>query len=57
MGKGTLDALCTDQSEETLGKVRKYFGEACRVLSDKGGVFVCVSLLQDFVLDILVSVR
>lgn len=53
--KGTLDALCADKSPETTQKVIAYLNEVVRVLNAKGGTFVCVSLLQDFVLDALVS--
>jgi ubiquinone/menaquinone biosynthesis C-methylase UbiE len=47
--KGSFDALCSDDSAETKAKCQKYLNEVFRVLSDKGGAFVCVSLLQDFV--------
>jgi ubiquinone/menaquinone biosynthesis C-methylase UbiE len=53
--KGTLDALCADRSPETVARVVAYFNDVVRVLSTKGGVYVCISLLQDFVLDALVS--
>ena len=53
--KGTLDALCADRSPETATKVVEYLNEVMRVLSTKGGTYICVSLLQDFVLDALVS--
>jgi len=53
--KGTLDALCSDKSPETASRVVAYFNEIVRVLSAKGGVYIGVSLLQDFVLDSLVS--
>lgn len=53
--KGTLDALCSDKSPETASRVIAYFNEIVRVLSPKGGVYIGVSLLQDFVLDSLVS--
>ena len=53
--KGTLDALCSDKSPETASRVIAYFNEIVRVLSTKGGVYIGVSLLQDFVLDSLVS--
>ena len=53
--KGTLDALCSDRSPETTKKVIKYFNEVIRVLSPQGGTYICISLLQDFVLDALVS--
>lgn len=53
--KGTLDALCSDSTPETASKVVQYFNEVTRVLNPKGGTYVCISLLQDFVLDALVS--
>jgi hypothetical protein len=53
--KGTLDAICSDNSDETVIKVVAYFNEIVRVLNTKGGTYVCVSLLQDFVLDALVT--
>jgi ubiquinone/menaquinone biosynthesis C-methylase UbiE len=55
LDKGTLDALCADKNPETITKVKKYFNEIARVLNNKGGTYVCVSLLQDFVLEELVS--
>lgn len=53
--KGTLDAVCTDTSPETLEKVQKYFNEVLRVINAKGGTYICVSLLQDFILDALIN--
>lgn len=53
--KGTLDALCTDKSPETGKRVIQYFNEIVRVLNDKGGTYVCISLLQDFVLEALLG--
>lgn len=53
--KGTLDALCADKTPETAGKVVKYLNEVVRVINAKGGTYICVSLLQDFVLEALVS--
>jgi ubiquinone/menaquinone biosynthesis C-methylase UbiE len=53
--KGTLDALCADKSPETTQKVIAYFNEIVRVLNPKGGLYICVSLLQDFILDALIS--
>jgi len=53
--KGTLDALCADKSPETAARVVAYLNEVVRTLSTKGGVYICVSLLQDFVLDALIS--
>lgn len=53
--KGTLDALCIDAAEETKTKVIQYLSEIQRVLANKEGVYVCVSLLQDFVLESLIN--
>lgn len=53
--KGSLDALCADATPETASKVVQYFNEVIRVLNVKGGTYICVSLLQDFVLDALIS--
>ncbi|KFB38679.1 AGAP008472-PA-like protein [Anopheles sinensis] len=49
LDKGTLDALFTDQSEEVVGTVRRYFQEIGRVLRS-GGRYVCISLLQEHIL-------
>ena len=54
LDKGTLDALCSDRSPETASRVVEYLNEVVRVLSVKGGTYIVVSLLQDFVLDALV---
>jgi hypothetical protein len=43
--KGTLDAICADKSPETAGRVVAYFNEVVRVLSTKGGTYICISLL------------
>ena len=48
--KGTFDALCSEEDEETLVKAKKYLNEMMRVLNKKGGVMIIVSLLQEFVL-------
>ena len=53
--KGTLDALCTDNTPETQAKVKSYFNEVMRVINPKGGAFICVSLLQDFVLEAILD--
>jgi ubiquinone/menaquinone biosynthesis C-methylase UbiE len=53
--KGSLDALCSDSSPETLAKVIKYFTEVHRVLKPNGGQYMCVSLLQDFILEALID--
>lgn len=53
--KGTLDALCSDKAPETATRVVQYLNQVVRVLNTKGGTFICVSLLQDFVLDALVN--
>ncbi|XP_058120843.1 eEF1A lysine and N-terminal methyltransferase homolog [Anopheles ziemanni] len=49
LDKGTLDALFTDQSEEVVSTVRRYFKEIGRVLRS-GGRYVCISLLQEHIL-------
>ncbi|XP_055591887.1 eEF1A lysine and N-terminal methyltransferase homolog [Uranotaenia lowii] len=53
LDKGTLDALFTDTDEGTLQTVAKYFGEIARVLR-VGGRYVCISLLQEHILNELV---
>lgn len=53
--KGSFDALCADDNEETKAKCKTYLNEVFRVLSETGGAFVCISLLQDFVLKALVD--
>ena len=52
--KGSFDALCCDQTEETGQQVLKYLGEVARVLGE-GGKYLCISLLQDFVLQALLN--
>ena len=47
--KGSFDALCSENTEETHAKVVKYLREIQRVLKEKGGTYIIVSLLQDFV--------
>lgn len=49
LDKGSFDALCADDTPATLAKVQQYLNEVFRVLSDKGGMYMCVSLLQEFV--------
>lgn len=54
--KGTFDALCCDEKEETITKVTKYLDELIRVLSDEeGSTILCVSLLQNFLLKRLLT--
>lgn len=43
--KGTLDAIATDVREETIKMCQAYFNEMLRVLNDKNGTLVIVSLL------------
>lgn len=52
--KGTLDAMLPVPTEEAVADATKMIGEACRVLRS-GGAYVCVSLLQSHVLELLVS--
>lgn len=47
--KGSLDALCCDESDATQDKVQRYFRELRRV-SKPGATYLVVSLAQDFVL-------
>ncbi|XP_039447622.1 eEF1A lysine and N-terminal methyltransferase homolog [Culex pipiens pallens] len=54
LDKGTLDALFTDETEETIATVRKYFSEIARVLR-VGGRYVCISLLQEHILKEVLS--
>jgi len=53
--KGTFDAICTDATPVTLEKSRQYLNEEWRVLQGKGGTYLCVSLLQEHVLDALIA--
>ncbi|XP_059608675.1 eEF1A lysine and N-terminal methyltransferase homolog [Phlebotomus argentipes] len=53
LDKGTLDALMTDDSEETMEIVRKYWSEVIRTLR-LGGRFICISLLQQHILEAVV---
>ena len=52
--KGSFDALCCDQTEETQKQVLKYLQEVTRVIKS-GGSYMCISLLQDFVLQALLN--
>jgi len=53
--KGTLDAIAVDDSEETVNMCWAYFDEMVRVLNNKDGVLIIVSLLQPHVLKILLD--
>lgn len=55
LDKGTLDAMCTDDSMEVQKRTQKYFSEVSRVLSEKGGRFVCITLLQSHILKLLLD--
>lgn len=48
--KGTLDALLVDGSAENMEKIEKMFSEIERVLR-KGGRYLCISLLQEHILN------
>ncbi len=54
LDKGTLDALFTDELHETVSKVRQMFSEITRVLKS-GGRYICVSLLQEHILNELME--
>ena len=53
LDKGSLDALYS--REEMLEKVTQYFQEVLRVLAKKGGLFLCVSLLQEHINLVLID--
>jgi ubiquinone/menaquinone biosynthesis C-methylase UbiE len=53
--KGTLDAIAVNDKQETLDLCNGYFNEMCRVLKNKNGVFMFVSLLQPHVLKIVID--
>lgn len=54
LDKGTLDALMSDNTEETLDRASRYFKEISRVLRI-GGRYVCISLLQEHILKKIVD--
>lgn len=54
LDKGTLDALMTDSSPEVVSTIDKYFKELGRILR-VGGRYVCVSLLQEHILEYILS--
>lgn len=43
--KGTLDAIAVNDKKETVDLCNGYFNEMCRVLKNKNGTFMFVSLL------------
>ena len=53
--KGTLDAIAVDQEEKTVNMCHAYFNEMLRVLQNKNGVLMIVSLLQPHVLKIVLD--
>ena len=53
--KGTLDAIAVNDKKETIDLCNAYFNEMCRVLKNKNGVFMFVSLLQPHVLKIVID--
>lgn len=53
--KGSFDAICSEDDEASKAKANAYLNEVFRVLSDQGGAFICVSLLQSFVFKALVD--
>lgn len=52
--KGTLDAIMTDGSAETIEKVTKMIAEVRRVLKNNGR-YICVSLAQGHIVDFIVG--
>jgi len=53
--KGTLDAIAVDNEEKTVGMCHAYFNEMMRVLQNKQGTLMIVSLLQPHVLKIVLD--
>lgn len=54
LDKGTLDALMPDETSDTIDNINKYFEEIQRVLKT-GGRYLCISLLQEHILQKLLS--
>lgn len=54
LDKGTLDALMPNDNPDTVTTITKYFEEIKRVLKI-GGRYICVTLLQEHILNILLS--
>ena len=53
--KGTLDAIAVDNDEKTVKMCHAYFNEMMRVLHNKQGTLMIVSLLQPHVLKIVLD--
>ena len=54
LDKGTLDAIATDGETSTIATVTRLFTQVERVLK-VGGRYICVSLAQRHVLDVLLT--
>ncbi|KAK9510037.1 hypothetical protein O3M35_004910 [Rhynocoris fuscipes] len=54
LDKGTLDALMTDDDEETINRITKYFSEIDRVLRI-GGRYIVISLMQQHIMMFLLK--
>nr|SVE89152.1 EOG090X02SD [Daphnia sinensis] len=54
LDKGTLDALMSDANQESVERAKKMFKEIDKVLK-VGGRYICISLLQEHILQCLVS--
>ena len=52
--KGTLDAIMTDDSSETAGKVATMVAEIRRVLKNSGR-YICISLAQGHIVDFILK--
>ena len=48
--KGALDALMSVDSEDARSKANKMFCEINRITADEGGKYLCVSLVESFIL-------
>lgn len=54
LDKGTLDALMSDKTDDSLIRANSYFAEIERVLR-LGGRYVCITLLQEHILKKIVD--
>jgi 2-polyprenyl-3-methyl-5-hydroxy-6-metoxy-1,4-benzoquinol methylase len=53
--KGTLDAIYSEDNEELKEKSLSMFREISRILKRKNGSYFCISLAQDYILQLLLE--
>jgi spermidine synthase len=53
--KGTLDAIFSENSPELKAKSLRMFEEINRLLLKNTGIYICISLAQDYILDTLLE--